>query len=190
VGGTLVPLGAPVPLPNVVAEAKHGLVRIADRPLDLHYGLNVTGLPFGVVQGHVGNSFLLVHQNRGWPALSFTKRLFVATNAAGAPYRVSPRVQGWALDQLELTASWQPGGKHLVYVGVAEYLDWGNPELLLTPSVGAQIDPGEPGGFLVQPELRWFAINQRPQAGNVDWVGPTGALALSVGLATRFGGRP
>ena len=186
VGGVLVPLG-PIPLPNVNVEAKHGLVTIADRPLDLNYGLNVTGLPFGIVQGHIGNSFLLFDQAKARPALSLTQRLFLATNSAGASNRVTSRVQGWALDQIELTASWKPGHQ-LVYVGVAEYIDWGQPSLLITPSVGAQLDPGEPGGFLIQPELRWYGVGRTTDADNIDWVGPTGALGFSLGFATRFGG--
>lgn len=187
VGGPLVPLGAPIPLPNVVVEAKHGIAEIAQRPFELGYGLNVTGLPYGIVQGHIGVGYLLFDQAKARPALSLTKRTFFATNAAGASYRYVGRVQGWALDQFELTASWAPG-QQLVYTSVSEYLDWGNPQLLLTPAVGAQLDPGEPGGFLVQPELRWYAFHRRAALDNVDWVGPRGALGISLGFATTFGG--
>jgi len=186
-GGALVPLGGPIPLPNMVVEGKHGIAELADRPLDIGYGLNVTGLPFGIAQGHVGSSFLLIDQKGAAPALSITDRLFLATNLPGASSRVVPRVQGWGADQVELTASWY-AGHQLVYVGVGQYFDFGNPTLLLTPSVGAQLDPGKAGGFLVQPELRWYGINQRPKADNVDWVGGNGALGFSLGFATRFGG--
>ena len=185
-GGVFVPLGGPVPLPNLVVEGKHGVAKPIDRPLDVHYGLNITGLPYGIAQGHVGSSFLLVDQKGAAPALSLTDRLFLATNLPGSPYRAEPRAQGWVADQVELTASWY-AGQQLVYLGMAQYIDFGSPSWLLTPSVGVQIDPGAPGGFLVQPELRWYGITQRPQAESVDWVGTTGGLGFSIGFATRLG---
>jgi len=186
-GGAMVPLGAPVPLPNLVVEGKHGIAELADRPLDISYGVNLTALPYGVGQAHVGSSFLLVDQHGAAPALSLTDRLFLATNLPGASNKVDPRIQGWGADQIELSASWY-AGHQLIYVGVSEYIDFGNPGLLLTPSLGVQLDPGEAGGFLVQPELRWYAINRQSQADNVRWIGPTGALGFSIGFATRFGG--
>jgi hypothetical protein len=104
--------------------------------------------------------------------------------------RKAPDRRGlWGLDQVELTASWDPGGQ-LVYLGVAEYLDFGAPSLLLSPFVGTELDPGRAGGVGFQIELRYFALNRQPVSGVVPWVsaGP-GALGLTLGLRHTLGRR-
>lgn len=182
----MIDFGGPLPLPNLVVEAAHGLTEVAERPLDLRYGLNVTALPFGLLQGHVGSSWLLVRPNGAVPRLALTDRLFFATNVPGLAFRTDPTVQGWLVDQIELTASYDLG-QQLVYLSVSEYLDVQSPSLTLTPAIGAQLDPAARGGFFVQPELRWFAVNQSPKIDSVRFIGPTGAIGLSVALGTRFG---
>ena len=132
--------GAPVPLPNAVLEGRHGITKVNERPLDVNYGLNLTAVAFGIVQMHVGASFLLAMQDGARPAISLSNRLFVATNLLGASDKVDPNAKFWASDQLEITASWLLGD-HLVYVGLGQYFDFGNVELTLTPSLGAEFDP-------------------------------------------------
>ena len=190
VGGALIDFGGPLPLPNVVVEGRHGLPKLADRAIDIGYGLNLTGLPFGLTQGHVGASWLLLEQNQGVPAISLGNRVFFAMNVPGPPDREDPRFQAWGADQLEVTASWEVG-RSLPYVSLSEYLDFRNPELLLTPAAGVQIDPADPGGFLLQAELRWFAFHRSPEIRNPPWLPQgAGALGISVSAGARFGGRP
>ncbi len=186
-GGPLFDFGAPIPIPMAVVEARHGLPRLADRPLDLGYGLNLTGLPFGLTALHVGASWLLVEQNGGVPALSLGNRVFFGVNLPGGPDRDDPRVQAWGLDQIELTASWR-ARRTLPYVGVSQSFDFRNPELLLTPMAGVQVDPGDPGGFVFQGELRWYAVTRTIDPLIPTWVpGPT-PIAVNLSAGARFGG--
>lgn len=187
-GGGLVELGAPIPLPNLVLEARHGLPELAGRPWDLGYGLNATGLAFGLLQGHVGSSWLLLPQQGAAPALSLTDRVFFATNLLGLPSRPEPRLQAWGADQVELTASWLVGGQ-LPYLSLSQYFDFRTPALTLTPALGAVFDPREPGGVALQAEVRWYGVNQPDDVATVSWVpGNAGILGISVGLSSRFGG--
>ncbi|MEO0604355.1 MAG: hypothetical protein AAF211_23165 [Myxococcota bacterium] len=186
-GGPMIDFGGPLPLPFVVVEARHGLPRLADRPFDLGYGLNLTGLPFGLTAGHVGASWLLVEQNGARPALSLGNRVFFALNIPGGPDRPDPQLQGWGMDQIELTASWQTG-RTLPYVSLAQYIDFSNPELLLTPAAGVQVDPGDPGGFVFQSELRWFGVTRTRDILIPTWVPGPSPLGIYLSAGIDFGG--
>ena len=188
VGGPMVMLsGAPIPLPNAVVEGRHGVTTVAERPLDVNYGLNLTGTAFGILQVHVGASYLIMAQKGSVPALSVSNRIFIASNLLGAADKADPDAKFWAADQLEITASWLLGD-HLVYVGLGQYFDFGNPALTLTPSVGADFDPGETGGFRLHTELRYYAINQPHEVAAVTWVFPesVGALGFNFGFSYAF----
>jgi hypothetical protein len=178
-GAVLEFAGAPLPLPNAVVEARHGVALVADRPLDLSYGLNLTPLAFGLVQGHVGSSWLLFDQRGAAPALSVTDRVFFA---------LDPAPQGWGANQLELTASWR-SGHQLVYLSLSQYLDLLRPSLVLTPALGAALDPGPAGGFFVQPELRYYGVNLVNELNTIPWMPDrVGAVGFSVGVGSTFGG--
>ena len=188
VGGAMLDFGgSPLPLPNTVVEGAHGLTELDGKPVDLRYGLNATGLPFGVLSGHVGSSWLLVEPNGAVPRLSLTNRLWFATNVPGLAFRTEPVVQGWLTWQPELTASYDVG-QQLVYVSASQYLDVMDPGLTFTPALGAQLDPGKAGGFFVQPEVRWFAAGRVRDSRGVRFIGPSGAFGASVAFGTRFGG--
>ncbi|MCB9742163.1 MAG: hypothetical protein H6741_18355 [Alphaproteobacteria bacterium] len=179
--------GAPIPMPNAILQGRHGLAPLAGRPTDLHYGLNLTAAAFGVAHVHVGAAHLLLPQRGGVPALSVADRVHFATNILDP--RKDLELRGaWALNELELTASWAPRGQ-LVYVGLNDALDFAAPELLLTPFLGAAFDPGDPGGLGVQLEGRWYAASTLPRADVTHWVGPgRGAIGATLGLSYRFGG--
>ncbi|MCB9765441.1 MAG: hypothetical protein H6739_37045 [Alphaproteobacteria bacterium] len=182
VGGPMVNLGAPIPLPNAVLEGRSGLPALAGRPTDLNYGLNLTAAAFGVVGGHVGASHLLLDQRGARPALSATDRLYVYDNHLDRSDAAESRAL-WAMDQLELTASWAPKGQ-LLYLGAAEYLDFRNPRLTLTPFAGAALDFGRPGGFGLQVESRYFAANAAPVNTAVPWISlGRGAVGLTLGAS-------
>jgi hypothetical protein len=190
VGGGLVELGAPIPLPNVVVEGRHGAALVAGRPLDVHYGMNATGLAFGLVQGHVGASWLAVDQRGAAPALSVTDRVFFAANALALPSRPEPKLEGWGADQVELTASWRVKGQ-LPYLSLSQYFDFASPAFTLTPAVGAVFDPGQVGGVSLQTEARWYGVVQPDEVGTVSWVpGSAGILGLTLGVCVPFGGAP
>lgn len=186
-GGGLVDLGAPIPLPVVSLEGRHGVARVADRPVDVGWGVDATALAFGVVAVHGSSSILLFEQARARPALSLSDRLWFATNVVGLPSKPDPQLQAWLCDQVELTASWKLG-QQLGYVALAQYVDFGNPTLTLTPAVGGVFDFREPGGVALQAEVRWFGLGVADTAETVDWIpGGTGILGVSLGLSSRFG---
>ncbi|MCB9744211.1 MAG: hypothetical protein H6740_16555 [Alphaproteobacteria bacterium] len=179
--------GAPIPLPNAIAQGRHGLPALAGRPTDMHYGLNLTGLAFGVAHVHVGAAHLLLPQRGGVPALSVADRVHFATNVFDPRKELEAR-GAWGLNELELTASWAPRGQ-LLYLGLNDALDFTSPRLLLSPFAGVALDPGDPGGVGVQLEGRWYAADYLPPGQVTHWVGPArGALGVSLGLQYTFGG--
>ncbi len=186
IGGPMIVVGAPLPLPNAIVEGKHGVVTLLERDLEINYGLNLTGLAFGVIQAHVGGAWELLAQD-GWiPALSISNRVFLATNPLWlGPPRSETAVGFWGANQTELLASWKPGGQ-LLYTGIAQYLDFGAPSLLLTPILGTELDFGL-GGFRLQLEARYFALGRSTQATNLVWFpGGSGALGFSIGFGYHF----
>jgi hypothetical protein len=186
VGGPMVSFaGTYIPLPNLVLEGRSGLTTLADRPLDVNYGLNATGLPFGVVGLHGGASWLALEQQGARPALSLSNRLYLYDNHLDRRKNADPR-QLWGMDQLEATVSWAPG-RFLVYAGVSEYLDFSSPSLLLSPFLGTEIPIGQRSRLQVQ--LHHFAINQSKNLNTVTWMtwGP-GALGLTLGYQRRLKG--
>lgn len=185
-GGAFVDLGAPIPVPNLVVGGRSGVAAPLDRPLDLHYGLNLTAIPFGLIQGHFGAGWLLARQRGGIPAIAFTDRLFFATNLIGLPFTTDKTAGLQAHNQFELNMSWL-FGEQLLYVGLSEYLDFANPELTLTPSIGATFAPARDKGLRLHAELRWFAVNQPHKLNTVNWLpGGAGALGASVGVSHVF----
>ena len=186
-GGAVIEfMGAPIPIPNLVVEGRSGITKLANRELDLNYGLNITGLPFGIMQLHVGASWLLAHPKGAVPALSMTNRLWFANNGPGASYKSEGAVGVWASHQLEFTVSWMLG-QHLLYVALAQYTDFLNPALTLTPAIGATFDGGQPGGFKFQLEARYFALNQTQAARPFTFVpGAPGAIGISFGFIHAF----
>lgn len=186
-GGGLVDLGAPVPLPVVSVEGRHGVAAPGGHPIDVGWGVNGTALVFGIAAVHGGASALLLPQRGGVPALSLGNRLWFATNALGLGAKSDPALEAWAADQTELTASWLVGGQ-LPYVSLSEYVDFGNPSLTLTPAVGGVWDFRRPGGVTLQTELRWYGLGVPDDAATVDWLpGNTGILGVDVGVSGRFG---
>ena len=182
-GGALLDMGAPIPVPSAVVEGRSGVGELANRPVDVNYGVNLSGAAFGLAGVHAGGSWLILEQQGPRPALSVADRLHVYTNLADTT-KVD---RGWLfLDQIELTASWELGGQ-LLYLGAAEYLDFRDPRLLLSPYLGAELLRRKRLG--VQLELRWLAVNQPRVTDAVPWMPEgRGALQPTVGLSYRFGG--
>lgn len=187
-GGPVVMLGeSPIPIPSLVLEGRSGVTEVLERPLDVNYGLNATGLPFGILQVHAGTSWLALDQRGAVPALSVGARLYFANNlmAMGGKAEGSEAVF-WLNNQWEVTGSWLVG-QQLLYLGLAQYLDFGNPALTLTPFVGASFDPGAAGGLKIQVEARWFAVNQAPTYDAIRWFPETtGSLGGSLGVSYVF----
>jgi len=186
-GGPTVMVGnSPTPLPNAVLEARTGLSPLLDKPLDLNYGLNATALAFGLVQGHIGSSWLLRDQTDWIPALSISTRLFLGANFFNRGDKADDSIKFWVNNQWELIGSWLYG-QQLIYVGLAEYLDFQNPGLTLSPFLGVSLDPGDAEGLKLQVEMRWYAINQTPKHNTVRWYPESvGALGGSLGVSYAF----
>lgn len=186
-GGAIVDAGfTTIPLPNLMVEGRSGLSPLLERPLDVSYGLNLTGLPFGLVGLHGGVGWLLMDQDGGRPALSLSNRLYLYSNHLDA--RKTGRAL-WAADQLEVLASWDTNPA-LIYAGGAQYFDVTSPRLLLSPVVGVEFHLGERWGL--QLEGRHLAINQNKEPLNtLEWVtwGP-GALAATLGVSRSLGESP
>ena len=186
-GGPAVQIGGtPIPLPMANLEGRSGLPRLLDRPLDVNYGLNTTALAFGIVQGHLGASYLLVQEEGFRPALTLTNRLFLATNFPVASQRAPDSGGVWAADQIELTASYLLGN-HLLYAGLGQYFDFTSPRLLLTPSLGILLAPGQAQRWRFSAEARYFAVNQINAFDAVRWAPEArGALGVGLGLSYTF----
>lgn len=184
-GGGLVEFGGPLPLPNIVAGGRSGVARVAERNLDAHYGVNLTALAFGLVQGHVGAGWFLVGDADSKLALSVVDRVFWGTSVF-APDRAPGGTRLWGANQIEFIGSVRTGN-HVHSLGLAQYLDFGNPTLALTPSINSALDFGKPGGFVVQAELRWFGITQVAKYDAVTWIpGRPGILGVAIGTSVRF----
>ncbi len=190
VGGPMLQaFGGAIPLPVATVQARSGLTLLADRPLELNYGLDLTALPYGVFQVHLGAAWLIQDQHGAAPALAVTNRVFFASNFLGAPGKPGAEVEAWGADQIELDVSWELKGQ-LIYVGLAQYFDFRNPTLTLTPALGAVFDPApaKPTGVRLHLEARWFAINQQSRTDFVHWVpGGAGSLGITIGVSYMFG---
>ena len=189
VGGPFVEFGgANVPLPNAIVEGRSGIATLRNRPLDLQYGLNATAIGFGIAQLHLGASYLLLEQENAIPAISLTNRIFFATNALTPQDKAPGTKQAWGAHQLELTASYLVKGQ-LLYLGVSQYTDLGYPQLLLSPALGVQFDPGEKKrGIQFLLEARYYAVNQTKELTTVSWTSaPRGAIGVGFGLSYKFG---
>ena len=179
--------GAVIPIPNVIVQGRSGLALLGDRPLDLGYGMNLTGLPFGAISLHASGSFLLAHQTGGLPAVSVTNRFFFATNPVD-PGTV-PFARGvLAVNQIEFSASWLLGNQ-LLYAALSESIDLQNTGLLLTPVLGATFNFKQEGPFRLHAELRYWGVNRTPQTDRVAWLTPgPGALGVNLGFSWLLGG--
>lgn len=187
-GGAVLRLGGtPIPLPNAVLEGRHGLPELASRPLDVHYGTNLTGWAYGVASVHAGASWMVVEPSGYRPALTVSDRLYFATNAIDAR---KPDPGAWAMNQVELTTSWELRGQ-LVYLGLAQNLDFRDPRPLFSPFVGVGLDFGRPGGFGLQVEGRCLSPLLAPESTAVKWVHcGRGVVGANVGLTWRFNRSP
>ena len=184
-GGPVLNLGGPLPIPNLVLQGRHGIAKPLGRNLDIAYGLNLTGLAFGILQGHVGVNGMLIHQRKAAPALAVTYNQFFATNAPGLPSKPAGEPGGWAANQVEFNFSWLIK-EQLIYTGIAQYTDFLNPQLSLTPSVGVVLDtsPKKDGGLRVHFDFRWYAMNRGNQFDAVPWVPRrVGAFGFGGGLS-------
>ena len=189
-GGPAVEFGqASVPLPNAILEGRSGLGYLRLRPLDLNYGLNATALAFGIAQLHVGASWLMLDQEGARPALSLTNRLFLATNALTPQDKAPGAKRAWGADQVELSASYLLGTQ-LVYLSLSQYVDFGLPQWVLTPALGAMFDFGRREGVKLMLEARYYGLNLTKEFTTVQWTtGPRGALGVGLGLSYAFGDR-
>ena len=184
----MVKLGGPIPLPNAVLGARSGLGHLAGRPLDLGYGINVTGLPFGILALHGDLGWLAIDQHGVFPAVTVRNKLFWSSNFFATKQQGVP-TSAWAVDEVDVFASWKLKGT-VIYGSLGQVFDFGNLQLNLVPALGASIDFGKEGGLTLQPEVRWWAIDHSSQQRNVQWVPANpGAIGIHLGVAHTLGRR-
>jgi len=189
-GGPVLNLGGtPLPVPLLNLQGRHGLPKLLDRPIDLTYGLNLMALPFGILQGHVGMGWMVVKQRGAAPAITVADKQFFGTNALGLPNKPAAVATGWAANQLEVDISWEIR-RQVIYAGLTQYFDFGNPQLTLTPSFGASFDtsPRTDGGLKIHLDFRWYALNQKDVYDAIRWIPrPQGSWGFGASLSYVFG---
>ena len=182
-------LGPPIPIPSLVVEARSGLQPLGTLPIDLNYGLNMTTFAFGVTGFHAGASLHVLEQNGGIPALSVTERIHVYNNLIGAGKPKEARAV-WGINEFDLTASWL-AGHHVLYVGMTDAIDFGDPELLIGPFLGAELRP-KGNRFAWQFESRWLGANFSPEVYDVSWLNTgdpgNGLFTFTIGASWSIGG--
>ncbi|MFH1808248.1 MAG: hypothetical protein ABIJ09_05875 [Pseudomonadota bacterium] len=185
-GGPLIGLfGIVLPLPNSTLEGRSGVMRLAGRPLDVNYGLQLTSLLFGDVGGHLGASYLLVPQRGYLPALSIADRQYLFSNHLDG--RKPAELRGlWAVNQLEATVSYKLFSQ-LLYGGLVEYLDFSNPGLLMAPFAGVEFHPGL-DWLGLQLEARYLVPWRNNRQATPQWVAPfdQGGMLVTAGVSVRF----
>ena len=184
-GGAVLDAGfVTTPMPNLNVEGRSGVTSFMDRPVELNYGLNVTGIAFGLGSAHIGGAWLAMEQDGARPALALVDRVHLTSNVFDTTKDTKDVM---AIMQLEALASWDTKPA-LLYVGAAQYLQFSNPMLTLTPVVGTELHLGQKWGLQV--EFRHYAITQNKEPlDTVVWKtwGP-GAYGVTVGFNRAIGG--
>ncbi|HCP47717.1 MAG TPA: hypothetical protein DIU15_16870 [Deltaproteobacteria bacterium] len=189
VGGPIVGIGGQdkVPIPLTTLTYKYGLTERADVFVGWH--ILETFVNEGNAFFDIGTSYYFLDQRGPRPGLS------------GA-ITISPLVNkhsGWASVDLQFTASWflDPGERHLLYLGLHNFLTPVRSQLLstpvytLSPYLGGQLRLGRHREVMLGAELKWH----RPYADTTDmvlsWVGIAnrGALSFVGGVTVAFGKR-
>ena len=176
-----------IPLPNSVVEGRSGLINIADRPLDLNYGLYLTPIAFGQMGAHLGSSYLLWDQAENLPALSVSNRLYFFHNYFDTAKPAYGRGMVLA-HQLEATLSYEIGA-FLTYAGLANYADLSDLDLMLTPFLGAELPTGL-NGFKLQLEARYYAANRNRLIESVkfyNFESGNGGFGMNLGFIWEIG---
>ena len=186
-GGPMVSaFGSNIPLPNLIIEGRSGLEPFQNRATDVNYGLNATGVAFGMLDVHAGVSHLLLSQKDKRPALSITERLHLVSNHLDTTKPAETHAF-YAMNQVDLTLSGE-FKKQLFYGGGSVYWNFVN-----APSpayfLGTQLRPTG-GAFSIQVEARHMAVGFVPEVQDINWVSPggTGVLSITAGVGFDFGG--
>ncbi|MEC7987548.1 MAG: hypothetical protein VX278_20445 [Myxococcota bacterium] len=178
-----------IPLPNAVLEGRSGMAPIKGKNWDINYGINLTAIPFDQIGLHTGASFQLMKQNGNIPAVSVGNRLFLYSNHLSST-TIDDGKAFWACNEIVTTASWKVGHQ-MVYTGVSQYFDLSQPSATITPFLGAEFfNTGVKNGFVLQFEVRNYALGRNPTFDFLEWNTPfgSGAFGGNLGLTYRFGG--
>ncbi len=160
-------LGPPIPIPNLIVEARSGLEPMAGKPVDINYGVNVTAIAFGLMGVHVGGSVHLLENHNWRPGLSLTERLHLYNNYLDFSKPPETRML-WGLNEFDITASWSVGN-HRLYIGGSDILDLSDPEFLIAPFAGVELTPRGDGPTF-QLETRILGANFSPEIWDLTWL--------------------
>ena len=88
----------------------------------------------------------------------------------------------WACNEIVTTASWKVG-RQMVYTGVSQYFDLSQPSATITPFLGAEFfNTGVKNGFVLQFEVRNYALGRNPTFDFLEWNTPFGSGAFGGNL--------
>ena len=94
--------------------------------------------------------------------------------------------QAFFLNQVDLTASWDVQ-HHMAYAGVANYLDFVDPELNITPFAGFEYRTQK--RLFAQWEIRYLAANRSQDIDDIAIFGlERGGLSTTMSVGWKLGG--
>jgi hypothetical protein len=183
-GGAIasVPNLAPIPVPNITVEGRHGLIP----HLELQYGVNALPALFGVANLHAGLNYQFNDDSGGaLPVFTVSEKLFGFSNLVN-PGQANKSF--YALSQTDLFASWEFYDQR-VYVGAAAYVPLTTLAFGAAPVVGVDVSPGL-SWLRLQLEGRWLSPWANTDYAVVEWLSPggRGGIAVQGSVAFVFGG--
>ena len=179
-------LGPPIPVPNLIIEGRSGLKPVGEKPVDVNYGINATGIAFGQMGLHGGASIHLLEPAGARPGLSVTERLHLYNNYFDQTKPPETRMF-WGLNEFDVTASWALR-EHRLYAGVSDVVDLSDPELLISPFLGVELQPAD-RRVCFQVESRVLGANFSPEVWDVTWLtlgGTPGYGLVSVTMSASW----
>ncbi len=169
--------GMDVPMPYAVGRYRYGLTDRAG----LYGGAHLAMPAFGVLGLEAGFSYQLLDQRGALPGLSA---------CAACTGLIEPGGGEALFPGLDLVASWQVGGRWLVYAGGQSLYQLNEkPHAVFAPLVGAECRLGR---WRVSLESKWYAPTERTHPRNVNYrlpIGGHGAVGFVVGVSYDFGAR-
>ena len=180
---------SPHPDTQHCVEARSGLQPLGTVPVDLNYGLNMTTFAFGVTGFHRRHRFMCSSK---WRCRTGALRDGTGSRLQQHDWAQTQRTPRpvWGVNEFDVTASWL-AGHHILYVGMSDAIDFGDPELLIGPFLGAEVAP-KGNRFAWQRNPAGWGANYSPEVYDVSWLNTGdpghGLFTFTVGASWTIGG--